>query len=143
MEMSNLRKDVGILEHIRDYCEDISETHKEYGNSKQVFLANKSYERRLAFDILQVGELTGKLSEEFREETKNRIPWRAIKDMRNHIVHGYGTIDFDILWSSSHEDIYELHEFCQQTVRLYDSKMMESFSENFFINELTDDWERD
>ena len=51
------------------------------------------------------------------------IPWNAIKGMRNVIVHGYGSIDDEILWDSAGEDIVKLENFCQRMVREHDSKI--------------------
>lgn len=50
--------------------------------------------------ILQIGELVGKLSDEFKAEN-NAMPWREIKAMRNIAAHNYGEID-----------IPELKDYC-------------------------------
>lgn len=36
-------------------------------------------------NILQIGELAGKLTEDYRAETNDVIPWTAIKSMRNFL----------------------------------------------------------
>ena len=42
--------------------------------------------------ILQIGELAGKLSDDFRHE-HNQIPWQQIKATRNIVAHSYGSVD--------------------------------------------------
>ena len=32
------------------------------------------------------------------------IPWRAIIGTRNHLIHGYDDVDYDILWNIATED---------------------------------------
>ena len=57
--------------------------------------------------IIQIGELVGRLSEEFMDE-HNEIPWHAIKSMRNLHAHDYENVDFEIVWNSLTEEIPEL-----------------------------------
>ena len=49
------------------------------------------------FNLSQIGELAGKLSDEFIESTAY-IPWRKIKGMRNKIAHDYEGIRLNIVW---------------------------------------------
>ncbi|MDE5717699.1 MAG: DUF86 domain-containing protein, partial [Lachnospiraceae bacterium] len=57
--------------------------------------------------IIQIGELVGRLSDEFLEENE-QIPWRAIKGMRNLHAHDYERVDLDIVWNTLTEDIPDL-----------------------------------
>ena len=54
-----------------------------------------------------LGEACRGLSEEFRTRHPE-IPWRAIIGMRHHLVHGYFTIDPDIVWAAITERVPEL-----------------------------------
>ncbi|HEX9727850.1 MAG TPA: HepT-like ribonuclease domain-containing protein [Gemmatimonadales bacterium] len=54
-----------------------------------------------------IGEACRGLSEEFRSRHPE-IPWRAIVGMRHHLVHGYFTIDPDIVWVAITERVPEL-----------------------------------
>jgi len=38
------------------------------------------------------------------------IPWRDVADLRNRLVHGYDTVNFDILWKIIQEDLPPLIE---------------------------------
>lgn len=61
--------------------------------------------------ILQIGELVGNLTEEFKT-ANNNIPWREIKAMRNIAAHNYGEIDAEILWETAIYDVPDLKDFC-------------------------------
>ena len=62
------------------------------------------YRNAVALCILQIGELVGKLSEDFRTNHAV-IPWRKIKAMRNIVAHSYGTVDAEVTWEIITEDI--------------------------------------
>ena len=61
----------------------------------------------------QIGELSGHLSEKFKEETKNEIPWKEIRGMRNIFAHNYLEMDVERIWEVAAEDISVLKEFCE------------------------------
>lgn len=69
----------------------------------------------LALCVLQIGELVGVLTDEFKEE-HSEMPWKDIKQMRNVVAHRYGAFDFDILWETVTDDIPTLKEFCEKLV---------------------------
>jgi len=56
-----------------------------------------------------IGEAASRLSESTRE-TAPEIPWHEIIAMRNRLVHGYFSVDLDILWTVAHDDLPELIE---------------------------------
>ena len=49
------------------------------------------------FNLSQIGELAGKLDNEFVGNTSH-IPWRKIRGMRNRIVHDYEGLRLNIIW---------------------------------------------
>ena len=59
------------------------------------------------FRIIQVSENTSRLSDCFKDAHPD-VPWKAIKGMRNRIVHNYGDVDIEIVYSTVHEDIPQL-----------------------------------
>lgn len=112
-------KNIDIVRHIEDYCMDIENTVKRFGKSRDLFENDVDYRNSVCMSLLQIGELTGHLSEEFREATKESVYWPAIKGMRNVFAHDYGAIDFDRVWDTANEDIPLLQEFCRKTIMLY------------------------
>ena len=102
-------KDKGILMQIIKRCDRIE--NKLSNISEEEFKRNDDIKEVICFNIFQIGELASGLSSEFTMEY-NRIPWKQIKGMRNRIVHGYDTIDLEIVWNTAKDSIHELKEYC-------------------------------
>ncbi|MCD8131480.1 MAG: DUF86 domain-containing protein [Lachnospiraceae bacterium] len=109
--------DIQKLSHIFDYCQEIEKTVERYGNSFEVFDKDVDYQRSVAFCILQIGELSGGLSAEYRAATTNSMPWTAIKGMRNFVAHNYGNMSREIIWETVTHDIPLLRDFCQKQLK--------------------------
>ena len=104
-------KDKGILLQIIKRCNlsywkvsNISETE---------FSLNDDIKEVVCFNLFQIGELANGLSIEFIKEY-NKIPWKQIIGMRNRIVHGYDTINLEIVWNTVIESIPELKLYCKE-----------------------------
>lgn len=54
-----------------------------------------------------IGEAAARVSEQTRSELP-AIPWLAIAGLRNRLIHGYGDIDFDIVWEVINRDLPDL-----------------------------------
>ena len=85
-----LSRDLQRVLKIRDYCLSIQDTMSRFGVSLEGFLSDSDYQQSIAFSVLQIGELTSGLSEEYRSATKEQIQWPHIRGLRNIIVHDYG-----------------------------------------------------
>jgi len=108
-------RDIDILEHIICYCDDIEETNKHFGNSFEVLESNRVYKNALTMCILQIGELAGHLSEEFKIAYPN-MPWSDLRKMRDLAAHHYIKFDEDTLWETIVEDIPVLREYCEKVI---------------------------
>ena len=104
-------RDRDIIAHIIRYCDDIIDTQSYFGNSFDVFKGNAIYRNATAMCVLQIGELSGYLSDSFKEVHKG-IPWRNIKGMRNIMAHKYGDINASILWETISADVPLLKKYC-------------------------------
>jgi uncharacterized protein with HEPN domain len=83
------------LKHIRD---EISYLESESaGIDKAQFLGDETRKRAFVRSIEVIGEATKNIPEGIREEY-HQIQWRAIAGMRDHLIHGYFGIDYDIVW---------------------------------------------
>lgn len=56
--------------------------------------------RALTMSIGVIGEAASKVTQEFRN-ANSHIPWRSIIGMRNFLIHGYSSIDYDRLWDTA------------------------------------------
>ncbi len=65
--------DLQRLQHILDYCNEIEKTVERYGKNFEAFNQDADYQRPIAFSILQIGELSGGLSEAYRISTADRM----------------------------------------------------------------------
>ena len=109
-----LPPDLQRLVHIRDYCQKIEKSLARHDASFEEFDANDEFQQSVAFCVLQIGELSGKLSPEYRQATAGIIPWKLIRGMRNLVVHDYGHINLRLLWATAVTDIPPLKKFCEE-----------------------------
>ena len=109
-----MQPDLQRIAHIRDYCVEIQKTIARYGDTFEAFDNDADYQRSVSFSILQIGELSGGLSQEFRKATANRVQWGPMKGMRNLVAHNYGSMSREIIWETAVTDIPELKSFCDE-----------------------------
>ena len=114
--MPKCSRDSSILQHMLDYCLEIDRTLQEISNEREKFDASSTHRNALALCVLQIGELVGILSDDFKTAYPE-MPWKDIKQMRNIVAHKYGSFDFDLLWEVVSEDIPELSAFCENHLR--------------------------
>ncbi len=77
------------------------------------FNTNDDIKEAVCFNLFQIGELANGLSIEFIKEY-NKVPWKQIIGMWNRIVHGYDTINIEIVWNTAKENISELVDYCKE-----------------------------
>lgn len=110
--MPATNRDRDIVEHILRYCNQVETAHQDFGHSKDRFVESTTYQNAVSMCILQIGELVGRLTDDFKADHAD-IPWHKIRGMRNYVAHEYGSIDFEIVWFASTKSIPELQTFCE------------------------------
>jgi uncharacterized protein with HEPN domain len=115
--MQPTNRDIIILKKIIGYCGQIDEARQLLGNSLESLAQSNTYRNAVSMCILQIGELSTHLTEEFRS-THQDIPWKAIRGMRNVAAHHYGNFDTERLWNTVVDDIPVLQEKCQATITI-------------------------
>jgi len=108
--------DLQRITHILGYCERIAKTVKRYGCDYNIFISDNDYIDSVSMKIMQIGELVGGLSEEFRENTHKQMQWGAIRGMRNLFAHAYAGMDKKVVWDVAVQDIPGLMQFCKDTL---------------------------
>lgn len=73
------KKAADILDHIWHYCKDVQETLERIGKDKAVFESDKDFRNSICMSLLQIGELTGHLPEDFREQRKVQFIGRPLR----------------------------------------------------------------
>ena len=109
-----LSPDMQRINHIRDYCIEIENTISRYGEYYEVFQSDHDYQRSVSFCILQIGELSGGLSMEYRKRTAHRIQWGPMKAIRNLVAHDYVRVELRTVWATVINDIPVLKKFCEE-----------------------------
>jgi uncharacterized protein with HEPN domain len=104
--------DLQRIAHIKAYCEDIAESVVRFGDSLDALVADKDYFKSVSMSILQIGELSCGLSDEFKDATREQIPWGLVRGMRNHFAHRYAAMEKADIWETAVRDIPNLLKFC-------------------------------
>lgn len=99
-----------ILEHAREAIEMAN------SRSRADLDSDRMLELSLARLVEIVGEAATRTSAEIREAHAG-IPWREIVAMRNRLIHGYDSIDKDILWEVVTNDLPPLAAGIEQILR--------------------------
>ena len=87
-----INRNIELLERIIKYCNEIDETMNHFGRSFENLEPNVIYKNAVSMCILQIGELTTLLSDDFKTLYSD-MPWHDIKAMRNIAAQRYGTFD--------------------------------------------------
>jgi len=61
------------------------------------FLGNETYQRAFVRSLEIIGEATKHLPMDFRE-SYDHVAWREMAGMRDHLIHGYFGVDYEIVW---------------------------------------------
>lgn len=110
-------KDKNTLEHMIMRCDRINEDIVRFGNSYDIFISDPAFCDSVSMNIMQIGELTKILTDEFKDTTKQIVPWKQIYDMRCRFAHGYGAMSKSDIWDTAINDIPVLKNFCESQLR--------------------------
>ena len=105
-------KDERILKHIIEHIENVHNAQNRFGSEYAIFISDKDYFNSVCMSLLQIGELAQHLTTEFTAAHTD-IPWKNIIGLRNVVVHGYGQLDTETVWSTVIDDIPELYRKCK------------------------------
>ena len=107
-------KDLYYLHYIQEYCMRIMKCLESIGYDQAVFLYNDVISDAVSMNLLQIGELAGRLSEAYRSRTADRMPWQKMKSMRNLFAHDYIHMDMDVVWETAAKQVRPLAAFCAE-----------------------------
>jgi len=107
-----------------DFIEDILDAM----NNAEMFLHDISYDQfeddlRTNFAVVRaleiIGEVTKRLPTGLREKY-SAIPWKSMAGMRDRIIHGYDTVDLQIVWDVVKKDIPQIKPQIQRILADYE-----------------------
>jgi len=115
--MAKYDKRISIIERIINYCEQIYKTTERFGKTYEIFNNDLDYQNACAMCILQIGELSSRLPEDFYAKY-NKIPWKLIRGMRNMFAHEYEKVNIEEFWNTIETDIPTLKTYCEEVLLL-------------------------
>jgi uncharacterized protein with HEPN domain len=107
-----------------DYVEDILDAMEK----AEILLKNVTYEQfkvdfRINFAVVRaleiVGEATKRLPMSLRDQYPD-IPWKRMAGMRDRIIHGYDTVDLEVVWDAVKAEIPRVKPLLQQILTDYE-----------------------
>lgn len=93
-----LKKIIVDLAFVCDHTKDMS---------KEELVANEILVDSVMFRLIHIAENSDRLTPDFKA-AHSTIPWRAMKGLRNKIVHEYGSVDLSIVYDTVRQDIPDL-----------------------------------
>ena len=87
-----------LLLHMLDYADQIEEANKMFDASVETLSSNSVYRNAVAMCVLQIGELAGKLTEDFRDATNRGV----YTSSDNNINSGNAATSGIVQWGQEH-----------------------------------------
>jgi len=106
-------RDITILKKVVQYTDEINGTIERFELDYSKFKDDYIAKNAISMCILQIGELAGKLTDEFKAKY-NKMPWRDIVAIRNRAAHAYESVDMEMLWQTVINRIPELKSYCEE-----------------------------
>ena len=113
-----------ILKKIDDHYNDLI---KNYSSIETLhgFLSNEIIKKAVLFDLFQIGEQINNLPEEFLNQlNKNDI--RGLISIKNHIVHGYDQLDYQLIKNTIEEELFPFIQKMKELAMLLYQKQIKS-----------------
>lgn len=101
------------IHHMLDHASEAAEMVEN--RSRKELDTNRMLNLALVRLVEIIGEAANRIPDEF-QTMHSDLPWREIIGMRNRLVHGYDTVDLDILWQILQTDIPPLIDQLEQIV---------------------------
>lgn len=96
------------LDHIDDILEALDKIKRfTEGMTREEFRDDEKTVDAVLRNFEVVGEATKNIPDEIRQQ-HDEIPWTEMAGMRDKLIHGYATVDLDIVWTTVEEDLPQL-----------------------------------
>ncbi|MCC6681508.1 MAG: DUF86 domain-containing protein [Phycisphaeraceae bacterium] len=100
------RHDVTL--RLRDMLHHAQRAHDKVTSiTRDQFEADEDLRAVVAWHLLIVGEAAARVDADHRNQLSH-IPWERIIGMRNRLVHEYGNIDVNVVWTTATQRLPEL-----------------------------------
>lgn len=108
-----LRRSLVRLRHMLDHAREVVAMID--GKSR----TDLDKDRKLNLSLVRLLEIVGEAAARTPEDERSlhpAIPWTSIVSLRNRLIHGYDSVDFDILWNIVTNDLPPLIEKLEQII---------------------------
>ena len=116
MRLNMYRSNEDLYNHIFD--EIIFLESETRTISKEVLLKDEKTQRDFTRSIEIIGEAVKNISSDVIIKYKE-VPWRNIAGMRDKLIHGYFSVDYEIVWDVAKNII---PEFKHQLIKIMDTE---------------------
>jgi uncharacterized protein with HEPN domain len=93
------------LRHILEAIDKIEKYLQDYDES--AFREDEKTLSAVVWQLAVIGESVANLTNDLRDANP-QIAWNKISGTRNHLIHGYFSIDFDVVWDTTQNDLPKL-----------------------------------
>ena len=104
-----------MLEHAREAIQLVEERSRP----------DLDVDRLLSLALVRLLEIVGEAAAKVSPEGRDRyptIPWSEVVSLRNRLIHGYDSVDMDVLWRIIEDDLPALVRDLSGDPSLRDSK---------------------
>jgi len=106
-------------EQVLDYLEDVLEAAEKI----ERFTAGMNYDdfeadEKTVDAVLRNFEVIGEAAKNVPEDVRRNhpdVPWTEMAGMRDKLIHGYATIDLEIIWATVETDVQTLFRNSKQS----------------------------
>lgn len=107
-------------ERLQDILEAITQVERYAAQGKKQFKQDELVQIWIVHHLQIIGEASSKLSRSFTEQHPE-IPWAAVVEFRNILVHEYFRVDLEIVWRIVEHDLPDLKSRVQTFVQQGDN----------------------
>lgn len=106
-------KDFTLLLNVLDAISKIKTYSANFSNADEFYNETKTFDA-VMMNFVVIGEISNKLSDDFRAATSPEINWLKVIGLRNIIAHNYFGIDAEEVWQIMGDTLIDLDKKLKQ-----------------------------
>jgi uncharacterized protein with HEPN domain len=93
---------IQAIEQVNEYLRDVTEAQ---------FLSTRLLQDGVVRNLEVMGEVANQVIKKFPAfaAAQSNVPWEAVYYMRNRVIHGYASIDYELVWQVANKDLLALN----------------------------------